>query len=403
MFTKQDSKKRLLKRLQPLFAAVFFQSFVLWFAVEKLFMVSIGFTNSMITVTTALYISVMLLANIPLGILADRWSRRGVLILASTSLVASCIIGGLSHGFWMYTLALSLWGVFYACYMGTYDSVVYDTVLEETGKSESFEYYFGRIKLFASVALVMGSLLSAVVVHFLDLRATYFITAPLAACSLVALYFFKEPTLHKKAARQLMLPHVKDTFSAVLKRGNTVWIVLCLICITAGAQMLFEFDQLWLIALALPVVWYGPVNAFILTATGTSGLLASKIKNNVVSICAVGVVLVLASGVLLTQYRTLIIIAQMIMIACFITIEIIVNRYLHDSMPSKLRTGASSVVTTAGYALFIPVALLFGKISEHFSVFQASWTIIALCSMALMTLVIIVRNKNREVLINSGH
>ena len=120
-------------RLRPLYVTGFIHGFALWYAVEKLFMKSIGFSDFLITVVTITYIVVMTAANLPLGVLADRWSRKGVLYVATGALIGGTLICGLARGFWMYAAGLSVWGVFYACYAGTYDSVIYDVVLEETG------------------------------------------------------------------------------------------------------------------------------------------------------------------------------------------------------------------------------------------------------------------------------
>ena len=45
----------------------------------------------------AAYAAVVPILEVPSGILADRWSRRGVLMAASAALALSALIGGLSH------------------------------------------------------------------------------------------------------------------------------------------------------------------------------------------------------------------------------------------------------------------------------------------------------------------
>ena len=139
-------------RLRPLYATGFIHGFALWYSIEKLFMRSIGLNDYLITVATLVYIVVMMIANIPLGILADRWSRKGVLYLATCALIAASLICGLSHGLAMYAAGISVWGIFYAAYAGTYDSVIYDVVLEETDSPDSFERFYGRVQMYDSAA-----------------------------------------------------------------------------------------------------------------------------------------------------------------------------------------------------------------------------------------------------------
>src|SRR5499427_4076114 len=135
-------------RLRPLYVTGFIHSFVLWYSIEKLFMRSIGLNDYLITIATLVYIVVMMTANIPLGILADRWSRKGVLYLATCALIGSSLVCGLSHGLAGSATGISVWGLFYAAYAGTYDSAIYDVVLEETGAAEAFERCYGRVQMF---------------------------------------------------------------------------------------------------------------------------------------------------------------------------------------------------------------------------------------------------------------
>jgi MFS family permease len=124
----------LSKRLLPLFAATFFQALALWVPIEKLFMTSIGFTPATVGLMAAVYAVVVPILEVPSGVLADRWSRRGVLVLASLAAIAAVVIGGLSQSVPVYMAAAAFLGVFFALQSGTLESIVYDTVLEGDGR-----------------------------------------------------------------------------------------------------------------------------------------------------------------------------------------------------------------------------------------------------------------------------
>ncbi len=383
------------KRLRPLYIASFFQAFVLWYAIEKVFMGTIGLNNQAIAVETVIFSAVMLVINIPSGVLADRWSRKGVLMIASIFLITSSALGGLSHGFWSYTLAASCWGIFYACYLGIYDSIVYDTLLEEAGNTDDYELCYGRIQLYSSAALVLGSLISSVVTHYFSLRAAYFLTIPLSAISLIALWKFKEPRIHKKEVAQLMGAHIKETFKAILRRGQVVWIVLALIFITILSRIMFEFDQFWLIALALPLAFFGPVNAILLTSVGASAFIVHRIKDKYAWIFMCAVILLVAAIALTVHNIIVAVIASMLTLVVIVLMEIMVGRYLHDALPSRVRVGGASVVTTIGYGFFLPAGLLFGYLSNHFSVFGAAWLVVGLATAFLICISFILVSRKR--------
>jgi MFS family permease len=84
----------LRRRLTPLYAAAFLQNLALWVPIEKLFMTTIGFNAASVGAMAAVYAVVVPVMEVPSGVLADRWSRRGVLILASIAGVLSVLVGG---------------------------------------------------------------------------------------------------------------------------------------------------------------------------------------------------------------------------------------------------------------------------------------------------------------------
>jgi MFS family permease len=141
------ARRMLRNRLAPLYLAAFLQNLALWVPIEKLFMTSIGFDTAGVGVMAAVYSVVVPLFEVPSGVLADRWSRRGVLVIACVAAVVSVTIGGLSQNVATYMVAALFLGIFFAMQSGTFESMVYDTLLEETGLSDDFERVIGRVRL----------------------------------------------------------------------------------------------------------------------------------------------------------------------------------------------------------------------------------------------------------------
>ena len=148
----------LKRRLASLYNAAFLQNLALWVPIEKLFMTTIGFNAASVGAMTAVYAVVVPMLEVPSGVLADRWSRRGFLILASIAGVLSVLVGGISRSVAVYMISAAFLGVFFALQSGTLESVVDDTVLEETGDSDGLEQTIGRVRLVESVALVASAL-----------------------------------------------------------------------------------------------------------------------------------------------------------------------------------------------------------------------------------------------------
>ncbi len=64
-----------------LYFANFFIGLIFWYGIEKLFMQSSGIDATGIGLVVAAVLGFNFLFDIPSGIIADRWSRKGTLIL----------------------------------------------------------------------------------------------------------------------------------------------------------------------------------------------------------------------------------------------------------------------------------------------------------------------------------
>ena len=173
-----QSQTLLTRRLLPLYIAAFSQGLVLWAPIEKVFLRSLGFDQAALGLMAASYSSIIPLLDLFSGILADRWSRKGVLMLASVAAMLNALLGGLSHDVPTYLVSALFFGVEVALVSGTYESILYDTLLEHTGHSHAFEQRLGQVKLLSSLALLLSALIGGLVATLLSPRLAYFATIP---------------------------------------------------------------------------------------------------------------------------------------------------------------------------------------------------------------------------------
>jgi MFS family permease len=365
------------KRLRPLYVAVALQGTLLWVPVEKLFMNEIGFTAASVGVMAAAYAGVTPLLEVPSGILADRWSRRGVLVLSAVALLASTLVGGLSTSVPMYIAGAMLLGVYFAMYSGTVESIVYDLVLEETGTGDSYQRYVGRVRALESLALVVSSLAGGWIAGMAGPRLTYFLTLPFAALSMLAYLRFREPGLHQTGERDGLREHVGLTVRTILGRGDLLPIVVLGALTALIAQVIFEFGPLWLVALAAPAVLFGPYWAALVSTLGLGGLVAERIRLDTPARAVGFALLMTGAGVLLSLSRTLaaVIIAQVVLALLISIAGIHVSSLLHDAVPSPIRAGVASGVSTLSWIGFLPFALAFGWITKEFGTGASGWMI----------------------------
>jgi Major Facilitator Superfamily len=376
--------RALSNRLRPLYVASFFQSFMLWYGIEKLFMHEIGFNSAQIALSGIFLSASLALFQIPTGILADRWSRKGTLISASLVLILCTAVGALSRNVATYYVNSVLWGLFASIRVGTYDAVIYDTLQEQTGGGDGFEHYFGRVKLLNGVAFVSSALLGGVSAQLFGLRETYWISIPTVLISIVALCKFDEPLVHKSQGTSSLASHIWATMRVVMRRGNVFWIVLPALLFGVLSRITINLSQLWYIPLALPTVFWGIAFAVLELGDGFAGAVAALTGRRRTAQLAVAVVTICAALVLVVRGSVVLVIAaQAALLAGSGVFSIILGRRLHDAVPSSVRTGASSAVGTMAMLVFLPVAYLFGWICNRYTVFQGGWVIVLITVVAI--------------------
>ena len=272
-----------------------------------------------------------------------------------------------------------MWGLFYALYSGTYDSIVYDTVLEETSKSDNSERYLGRVRMMDSIALVTGSLVGGGISSIMGMRWSFFWTIPLALAAIFALCKFKEPLLHKAEPLGNMREQIRETFSSILGKRSLLRIVIVLLLMNLGIEILYEFSQLWFIETNTPQDFFGPIYAIVISTSGIGGYLAGhtgKYRRKV-TIAAFATLLTSALFLSLPVNPWIILCAQSFMGVALIILSVMLTTDLHNELPSRVRAGAASAISSIVRILFIPIGLLFGVISASYNVHSAGWILVA--------------------------
>lgn len=377
--------RSLTRRLLPLHAGVALQGFVLWYPVEKLFMTEIGFDAASVGLMAAAYAAVVPLFEVPSGVLADRWSRRGVLVVASVALAVCSLVGGLSTNVPAYIAGVLALGLYFAMYSGSLDAIVYDTVLEETGGSGDFEQKLGRVRFVESVALVGSSFAGGALAGLLDTRATYYLTIPFSLASIACYLRFREPTLHRAEVRTPLRAHLATTFRAAHRRLAPVIALAVLAAVLT--QVVFEFGPLWLVALGVPAVLYGPYWAALMSTLGIGGLLVGQLARPS-RLVGTGVVLVAALAVLGVSHDFAVVtVAQVVAALLLVAVGIHASRLVNDAIPSTVRAGVTSGISSLSWLVFLPFSLLFGVVSDAGGVHRAAWLLVGVAAAVALLLV----------------
>jgi len=387
----------IFKRLLPLYLGVFLQGLVFWYAIEKLFMTKIGFDSQTIGISVAIYCAAALITEIPAGILADRWSRKGVLVLSSLALIASTLIGAISNDVSVYLFSSAVWGVFIALTSGIIESTIYDTLLEEHGSADKYENEVGKLEIFNSIALIIGAITGGIIGQFIGLRETYWLTIPAILLSIIFFLQIKEPELHQQNQNESLLEHTRLTLGSVFRNINLIWVLITLIATSIVWTVIMEMWQVWLIALIAPAIIFGPAGALVQSSFGLGGILSKFLKSKRNIFIGTIVTFICLITLIFSRNIWIIIFSIFLLMLIIYGINIVLTHRLHDNLPSQVRAGSASVINAIKRLLVIPMSIIFGTLAHQYGIFTAEWLLVAIFIIAIISQIFIKNADNIKI------
>jgi len=159
---------------------------------------------------------------------------------------------------------------------------------------------------------------------------------------------------------------------------------------------IFEFDQLWLIALHMPTAYYGLANAILLSSIGLGSILVGRLKlGRYIRMLPVLALMLMGSlGLIFFRNYVAIIGSTSVFATSIVVIYIVFSRILHDNLHSTIRAGAASATNTLGRFSIIPIALLIGVVSQRFTIFHAGYILLVLAILLSLFVHLVARRNN---------
>jgi MFS family permease len=113
-----------------------------YYPLYALLFLDTGLSTTDISVLFAVWSVTGFLVEIPAGALADRWSRRGVVVLAGLLQAAGFLVWTAAPGFGAFAIGFVVWGISGALVSGASEALVHDA-LADVGAADSFGRVYG--------------------------------------------------------------------------------------------------------------------------------------------------------------------------------------------------------------------------------------------------------------------
>lgn len=173
----------------------------------------------------AIYSAVIVLAEVPTGVFADRFGRRRSMMLGALAMVCSCVLVFEAHDFWTFAIAESLGALSLALCSGADSAYLYDLLASHDRAKD-----YPRCESVASAWHLVGSAIAVIGGGFLaaqDLALPYIVTAFVAGAAALVTCLMREvvPEASSRESRRYLGRQTLSALAVVARNGRLAWIV----------------------------------------------------------------------------------------------------------------------------------------------------------------------------------
>lgn len=148
-----------------LYAYRFFDDFILIYPLYQVMFVDKGLNIMEISWLFVIWSVTSLIAEIPTGVFADRYSRKNLLALGQLIRAIGFLAWLFAPSFWGFAVGFALWGIGSAFDSGTYEALLYDE-LKAIGREKEYVSIQGKGHSFSLAGNFFATALAAVAVLF---------------------------------------------------------------------------------------------------------------------------------------------------------------------------------------------------------------------------------------------
>lgn len=368
-----------MNEIRKLYLFTFFRSFTVFASVSVAFYNSNGLSYFEIMLLQSVYAVAIAVLEVPSGMLSDMIGRKKTLVVGSLAFAIAYSCGAFGAGLLMFGLMQIFAAVGQSCYSGTFLALMYEDVEHDKSITKSPNVIFSNLQVINLVSVLLAALTSVIVVKYMSMRATYFITVFMYLLTFAVSLGLKEKqhTYVKKDSYSLKgyFSIFREGIQTIAKSGFQI-LLIDMIVFVCFSNVVLYLQQPLLLDRAFPVAYFGIVSVIVTITTTVAlkvfGALEKRIKQpkRLLSILTMAVIAVLLSNIVIKNSFWVIMTFSVLAIVMrvreiFIMTE--VNRQISDSSRATILSIVSAV-EMIGIAVLSAVIGYCENISLDFSI-----------------------------------
>ncbi len=356
-----------LTQIQKLYLSNFLTGMVFWYGIEKLFMNSIGIDTIGIGIATAFISFFNLIFDIPAGIVADKWSRKGMLVVSAVALIAASITLGESHGLLQYIIGYAFYGIYCIATNGTFQAIIYDSLAEED-KAAAYSKVNGRAYALFLVGAGVANIASGFIAHRYGYRANYFMTIISCVLNIAVMLTLREPVFHKPEGKEKMLKQLGAVARALTQARvlRALAVVMSVLMVTEVFKV--DFGQLYMLRYVSHAELIGLLWAAYAFTWALGSAVAHRLHAHITPL-VIATVLPLAAMSFVDAWPSLVLFMIQAVAAAALFNQI--QTRIQDNTPSAVRASILSVLSVVGRIISIPSSFVLGWLFKDYNAFWA--------------------------------
>lgn len=357
------------RNIKVLYGISFFFSFIPAYVIERLFWEVRGMSVLDVVLTEIIFGAVMLLMEVPSGVLADRIGRKPLIVTGVLFEGIMFAILIFSDSFWQFALAIAFAAAGAAFLSGAENALLYDS-LTALNKEDRFDWYLGRLQAVKMMSLFIGAMSGSLLALYVPLEVNYWLSLISTVIAFILAFLLKDTVRQVDDVVYSMSDQVIVAIRFFKREPALVYILFLGIAVGLAAGFVEEFWQLYLVDAGIGLSFFGLYYGVILVVQIPGALAAHALRKRFRrESLLTGVILAGAAALIFSAFQVNWLGAAAIilfLLAAGMTEPLILGA-LHEKADNGIRATLESFQSLVFNAVLIVAGTGFGYIATQFT------------------------------------